>query len=140
MNKKKREYINNKDLLDLIILFRDEPEDNVIKDELANAFLLLANEIFDWQKIDNLQKEEVVNEAAFVCILKASSCFSPERGSAFPYFTTVIVNYYRQQMRSQNSYNRMIGEFAKEEARKSGCFIQEDNWQGKEAASEQGDN
>lgn len=136
MAKRRREYINNKDLLDLIVLFREEAEDEIIKDELANAFLLLANEIFDWQKISALKKDEATNEAAFICMQKAATCFNPERGSAFPYFTTVIVNYFRQQMRSQNSYNRMLGEFAKEEARKHGFHLQEDNWQGSETSGE----
>lgn len=127
--KNAREYVNNKDLLDLIVLYREEEDDSIINDELARAFLVMANEIFDWQKINNLIKEEASNEAAFVCMRKAKSCFDPARGSAFPYFTTVIVNYYRQQMRSQKSYTKMLGEFAKEEARRNGVQLQEDNWQ-----------
>lgn len=82
------EYINNKRFEQLIKLHCSENYENL--DELMACFDVLILNIIDafHFKVD---KDDAKQEC-FILVLKTLRNFNPEQGSAFNYFTTVILN------------------------------------------------
>lgn len=82
------EYINNKRFEQLIKLHCSGNYENL--DELMGCFDVLILNIIDafHFKVD---KDDAKQEC-FILVLKTLRNFNPEQGSAFNYFTTVILN------------------------------------------------
>ena len=82
-------YINNKRFQELIKLYcegnrADEPE-------LMDLFDQLISKIIDAFHFHKIEKDDAKQDC-FVLVLKTLNNFNPSNGSAFNYFTTVIIN------------------------------------------------
>jgi DNA-directed RNA polymerase specialized sigma subunit len=82
------EYLNNKHFEKTIRLYLQDKEEH--EDELIKLFDTLITNILEGF---NFQIElEDAKQECFLLVLKTLKNFSPDKGSAFNYFTTVILN------------------------------------------------
>ena len=83
-----KHYIDNENFEKIIKLYKTEP--NTYEDELFSIFdLLISNIITGFSfKVD----EDDAKQECFLLILKTLKNFDPQRGNAFNYFTTIIIN------------------------------------------------
>lgn len=93
------EYINNKDFEVLIKSHLKDPEDDDIKREITICFYLLSDTILRAFNFKLIDKEDALQEGVLACLSKVQR-FNPERGKAFNWFTTIILNHYRQLYRT----------------------------------------
>lgn len=93
------EYINNKDFEVLIRSHLKEPDDEDIKKEITLCFYLLSDTILRAFNFKLIDKEDALQEGVLVCLSKIER-FDPDRGKAFNWFTTIILNHYRQLYRT----------------------------------------
>lgn len=93
------EYINNRDFEKLIKEYLKNPNDEDIKNEVSICFYLLSDNIIKAFKFKLIDKEDALQEGVLVCLSKINR-FDPERGKAFNWFTTIILNHFRQLYRS----------------------------------------
>tara|TARA_R100000951_G_scaffold102829_1_gene95133 strand:+ start:194 stop:535 length:342 start_codon:yes stop_codon:yes gene_type:complete len=84
----KNNYINNEEFEKLILSYQRDPKS--YEDELVSLFDLLITNIIDSFnfKID----ADDAKQDCFTLILKTIKNFKPRKGTAFNYFTTIIVN------------------------------------------------
>ena len=84
----KNYYINNEEFEKLILLYKEDPEKYA--DELVSFFdLLITNIIESFNfKLD----ADDAKQDCFALILRIIKNFKPRKGTAFNYFTTIIVN------------------------------------------------
>tara|TARA_R110000744_G_scaffold30936_9_gene73086 strand:- start:1686 stop:2018 length:333 start_codon:yes stop_codon:yes gene_type:complete len=82
------EYLNNKNFEKVIGLYLQDKEEH--EDELIKLFDILITNILEGFNF-KIELEDAKQEC-FVLVLKTLKNFSPEKGSAFNYFTTVILN------------------------------------------------
>ena len=85
---KKKNYIDNKRFEAVILLYKDDPKTH--EDELIKLFDLLISNIIEGFKF-SVDKEDAKQDCFFL-IIKTLKNFRGDRGSAFNYFTTVIIN------------------------------------------------
>ena len=85
---KKKNYIDNKRFEEVILLYKDDPK--TYEDELIKLFDLLISNIIEGFKF-SVDKEDAKQDCFFL-IIKTLKNFRGDRGSAFNYFTTVIIN------------------------------------------------
>ena len=85
---KKKNYIDNKRFEEVILLYKDDPKTH--EDELIKLFDLLISNIIEGFKFA-VDKEDAKQDCFFL-IIKTLKNFRGDRGSAFNYFTTVIIN------------------------------------------------
>jgi len=104
-----KNYIDNKRFEELIKLYKKDPETH--EEELISLFdLLITNILLSFNfKVD---KDDAKQEC-FVLILKVLKNFNPEHGSAFNYFTTVIVNNLKLIYTKNKRYVEKINEYMK---------------------------
>lgn len=110
------EYINNKKLEECIGRYRvakldpgKKTEFQCAEMELTKSFYLLSEKIYLAYKYifaSNLEAEEAVQEGVLICLDKIHR-FNPEIGKAFPFFTQIIVNHYKQLCRSAINYKNL---------------------------------
>ena len=100
-------YINNKRFEELIPMYIEEP--SVHEDELIGLFDLLITNIIQSFKF-NIDPEDAKQEC-FLLVLKTLKNFNPNRGSAFNYFTTVIVNNLKLLYTKNKKYEKKIEEY-----------------------------
>jgi|MGYP003145867984 DNA-directed RNA polymerase specialized sigma subunit len=82
------EYLNNKHFEKTIRLYLQDKEEH--EDELIKLFDTLITNILEGF---NFQIDlEDAKQECFLLVLKTLKNFSPDKGSAFNYFTTVILN------------------------------------------------
>lgn len=82
------EYLNNKHFEKTIRLYLQDKEEH--EDELIKLFDTLITNILEGF---NFQIDlEDAKQECFLLVLKTLKNFSPDKGSAFNYFTTVIIN------------------------------------------------
>ena len=82
------QYIDNNKFEEVIKKYKINPK--LHEDELVEMFDLLINNIFD--SFGFILEKEDAKQDCFLLILKVIKNFDPEHGSAFNYFTTIIVN------------------------------------------------
>lgn len=82
-------YIDNKRFQELIRL--NCSGDTTNQEELMSLFDILISNIIDAFHFHKVEKEDAKQDC-FVLVLKTLKNFNPSNGSAFNYFTTVIVN------------------------------------------------
>lgn len=104
---KRVHYINNKRFEEIIPLYLSTPKE--YEDELMGLFDLLITNILESFKF-NIDKEDAKQEC-FLLILKTLKNFQPSKGSAFNYFTTVIVNNLKLLYTKNKKYELKITEY-----------------------------
>jgi len=82
------EYLNNKDFEETIRLYLKDKD--AYEEKLIGMFDILISNILESFKF-KIDFEDTKQEC-FLLVLKTLKNFSPDKGSAFNYFTTVIVN------------------------------------------------
>ena len=100
-------YIDNKRFEEIIPLYLRTPKE--YEDELMGLFDLLITNIIESFKF-NIDKEDAKQEC-FLLILKTLRNFQPSKGSAFNYFTTVIVNNLKLLYTKNKKYVKKIDEY-----------------------------
>jgi len=97
-------YIDNERFQELIFQYQKDAKS--CEDELVEMFnLLIANIIATWRF--NVDKEDATQEC-FLLIFKSIYNFTPEKGKAFNYFTTMIMNHLRGIYTKNKRYEEKI--------------------------------
>ena len=73
---------------------------------LANAFYTLSQNIVRYAKFSNIDEDDAVQEGVLICFERAEK-FDPEKGKAFNYMTTCILNHFRQLWRTAKNYREL---------------------------------
>jgi len=84
----KNHYINNEEFEKLILSYQEDPK--TYEDELVSLFDLLITNIIESFKF-KLDPDDAKQDC-FTLVLKTIKNFKPKKGTAFNYFTTIIVN------------------------------------------------
>tara|TARA_R110002051_G_scaffold242280_3_gene302639 strand:+ start:1101 stop:1442 length:342 start_codon:yes stop_codon:yes gene_type:complete len=100
----KNHYINNEDFESTILSYQKEPE--IYEDELVSLFdLLITNIIESFRfKVD----PDDAKQECFALVLKTVKNFKPRKGTAFNYFTTIVVNNLKLMYTREKKYNIKI--------------------------------
>lgn len=105
--KKKSHYLDNKRFQEVIFLYIEDNKAH--EDELVHMLDTLINHIVKSFKF-NVDYDDAKQEC-FVLCLKVVRNFTQEKGSAFNYFTTVILNHLRQMYTKNKKYNEKIATY-----------------------------
>lgn len=102
-----KHYIDNDEFERLIILYKEDPETH--EDSLVSMFdLLITNIIESFRfKVD----PDDAKQDCFALILKTVRNFKPRKGTAFNYFTTIIVNNLKLLYTREKKYQQKIEKF-----------------------------
>ena len=104
-----KNYLDNKRFEELIVLYLKRAKKkghNPYEEELMSLFDLLITTVLDAFKFD-VDKDDAKQEC-FLLILKKLKNFDPSHGSAFNYFTTVILNNLRLVYVKNKKYNEKL--------------------------------
>jgi DNA-directed RNA polymerase specialized sigma24 family protein len=104
---KKVHYIDNRRFEEIIPLYLQDRAAH--EEELMGLFDLLITNILESFKF-SIDKEDAKQEC-FLLILKTLKNFKPSKGSAFNYFTTVIVNNLKLLYTKNKRYEKKLGEY-----------------------------
>lgn len=74
--------------------------------QLAIAFLTLSENIVRYAKFNLIDIDDAIQEGVMICFEKIDR-FNPQKGKAFNYMTTCILNHYRQLYRTARNYNEL---------------------------------
>ena len=77
-----------------------------IQDEITIAFYLLSENIVRYRKFNLIDPDDAIQEGVMICFEKVDR-FNPEKGKAFNYMTTCIINHFRQLYRTARNYNEL---------------------------------
>ena len=102
-----RHYIDNKRFEELIVLYLEDRK--TYEEELFAMFDLLISNVMGAFNFD--VDPEDAKQDCFVLILKTLQNFNPEKGSAFNFFTTVIVNNLKLVYTKDKKYAEKIKAF-----------------------------
>ena len=106
-------YIDNKEFEKLIRLYAEDPKK--YEDELMPMFDKLIETIMLSFKF-NVDQEDSKQEC-FLLILKTLKNFNPKQGSAFNYFTTIIVNNLKLVYSKNKKYQDQIKKYTENKKR-----------------------
>jgi len=97
-------YIDNERFEEIILLYQQDPE--TYEDDLVSLFdLLITNIIESFRfKVD----PDDAKQECFALVLKTVKNFKPRKGTAFNYFTTIIVNNLKLMYTKNKKYNQKI--------------------------------
>ena len=100
----KNQYIDNERFEEIILLYKEDPE--TYQDQLVSLFDVLIQNIIDGFnfKVD----PDDAKQECFALVLKTVRNFKPKKGSAFNYFTTVIINNLKLRYTREKKYNKKI--------------------------------
>ena len=107
VRKKKKHYINNKEFEETIYNYLENPEEyeEILIKQLD---LLISSILISFKfKVDY----DDAKQECFVLSLKVLKNFSREKGSAFNYFTTVIVNNLKLIYTKNKKYQEKMQEY-----------------------------
>ena len=107
VRKKKKHYINNKEFEETIYNYLENPEEyeEILIKQLD---LLISSILISFKfKVDY----DDAKQECFVLSLKVLKNFSREKGSAFNYFTTVIVNNLKLIYTKNKKYQEKIQQY-----------------------------
>jgi DNA-directed RNA polymerase specialized sigma subunit len=76
----------------------------VSQTQLAEAFYTLSENIARYAKFSFIDIDDAVQEGVLICFEKIDR-FDPDKGKAFNYMTTCVLNHFRQLYRSARHYN-----------------------------------
>ena len=110
----KIEYLNNHTFEAIIGRFKstkdnlgeNSEEFKVARTELAEAFYLLSKNIIRAFRFQLVDKDDALQEGVLICFEKLHR-FDPDKGRAFNFCTTIILNHYRQLYRTAKNYNEL---------------------------------
>lgn len=105
--KTKLNYIDNEEFENTIYAYIQYSEK---EEELIKLLDLLIENIFYGFKFKGLDFDDVKQDC-FLLVLKKLKNFSPGKGKAFDYFTTVIVNNIRFLYTKEKKYNKKIQDY-----------------------------
>jgi DNA-directed RNA polymerase specialized sigma subunit len=97
-------YIDNDEFERIILLYKDDPKTH--EEDLVSVFELLIKNIVESFKFEvdpNDAKQE-----CFALVLKTVKNFKPKKGTAFNYFTTVILNQLKLMYTREKKYKQKI--------------------------------
>jgi DNA-directed RNA polymerase specialized sigma subunit len=77
-----------------------------VQNELAEAFYTLSQNIVRYAKFNLIDQDDAVQEGVMICFEKIDR-FDPQKGKAFNYMTTCILNHFRQLYRTARNYNEL---------------------------------
>ena len=103
------EYLNNKHFEETIKHYLQNKEE--YEDELIRLFDILITNILDSFnfKVDL----EDAKQECFLLVLRTLKNFTPDKGSAFNYFTTVIVNNCKLVYTKDKKYREKIEKYSR---------------------------
>ncbi|HHZ81298.1 MAG TPA: hypothetical protein EYN64_01010 [Flavobacteriales bacterium] len=112
----KNHYIDNKRFEEIILLYQQDPK--TYEEDLVSLFDLLITNIIDSFrfKVD----PDDARQECFTLVLKTVKNFKPRKGTAFNYFTTIIVNNLKLLYTREKKYNKKIENYIE---RKKDDFI-----------------
>ena len=104
MAKKKNHYIDNKRFETVILGYLDMPDE--YEEELVGLFdTLISNILLSFKfKVDF----DDAKQECFMLVFKTLKNFKPRSGSAFNYFTTVIVNNLKLMYTKNKKYQEKL--------------------------------
>ena len=100
----KNHYINNKEFEEIILLYQEDPKK--YEEKLVSLFDVLITNIIESFKF-NVDSDDAKQEC-FTLVLKTIKNFKPRKGSAFNYFTTIIINNLKLLYTRNKKYNQKI--------------------------------
>ena len=77
-----------------------------VQKELAIAFYTLSENIVRYAKFNLIDQDDAIQEGVLICFEKIDR-FDPQKGKAFNYMTTCILNHFRQMYRTARNYNEL---------------------------------
>jgi len=81
-------------------------EYQTLQGELTTAFYLLSENIVRYRKFNLIDPDDAIQEGVMICFEKIDR-FDPDKGKAFNYMTTCIINHFRQLYRTARNYNEL---------------------------------
>jgi len=108
---KSKHYLDNNRFEEVIKLYIScrESESNPHEQELINLLDILINTILDSFKF-KLDRDDAMQDC-YLLIFKKLPNFNEDNGSAFNYFTTVILNNLRLHYTKNKKYNKKIEDY-----------------------------
>jgi DNA-directed RNA polymerase specialized sigma subunit len=103
----KKHYVDNKRFEKLIKAYLKDKKTN--EEELMSMFDKLISNIIDSFGF-NVDKDDAKQEC-FVLILKTLKNFNPQKGKAFNFFTTIILNNLKLLYTKNKKYNEKISNY-----------------------------
>jgi DNA-directed RNA polymerase specialized sigma subunit len=100
----KNHYIDNERFERIILSYQQDPENH--EEELVSLFDVLIQNIIESFKF-NVDPDDAKQEC-FTLVLKTVKNFKPRKGSAFNYFTTVIINNLKLLYTREKKYVKKI--------------------------------
>jgi len=76
------------------------------QDDLAIAFYTLSENIVRYAKFNLIDQDDAIQEGVMICFEKIDR-FDSNKGKAFNYMTTCVLNHFRQLYRSARNYNEL---------------------------------
>lgn len=107
MKKKQNHYLNNKRFEEVIHGYLDDSEK--YEEELVELLdILITNILMSFKfKVDF----DDAKQECFMLVFKTLKNFKPKSGSAFNYFTTVIVNNLKLLYTKNKKYNKKLQDY-----------------------------
>ena len=103
----KKHYIDNKKFEELIKAYLKDKKGN--EEELMALFDKLISNIINSFGF-NVDKDDATQEC-FVLILKTLKNFDPQKGKAFNFFTTIILNNLKLIYTKNKKYNEKVANY-----------------------------
>jgi|TARA_R110002167_G_scaffold347060_1_gene557905 DNA-directed RNA polymerase specialized sigma subunit len=112
----KNHYIDNDRFEEIILSYQRDPE--TYEEDLVSLFdVLITNIIESFKfKVDSGDAKQ----ECFILVLKTVKNFKPRKGTAFNYFTTIIINNLKLLYTREKKYNKKIENYIE---RKKDDFI-----------------
>jgi DNA-directed RNA polymerase specialized sigma subunit len=103
----KNYYIDNKEFEKIILSYQKDPKNH--EEDLVSLFdLLITNIIESFKfKVDS----DDAKQDCFALVLKTVKNFKPRKGTAFNYFTTIIVNNLKLMYTREKKYQQKIDNY-----------------------------
>ena len=100
----KKHYIDNKEFERILLSYQKDPK--TYEEELISLFdLLITNIIESFKfKVDH----DDAKQECFALIFKTVNKFTPRKGTAFNYFTTIIINNLKFIYSKEKKYQQKI--------------------------------
>ena len=97
-----KHYIDNEEFERIILSYKEDPEKH--EEELVSLFdLLITNIIESFRfKVD----ADDAKQDCFTLVLKTVKNFTPKKGTAFNYFTTIVVNNLKLLYTKEKKYQK----------------------------------
>lgn len=76
------------------------------QEDLAIAFYTLSENIVRYAKFNLIDQDDAIQEGVMICFEKIDR-FDPQKGKAFNYMTTCVLNHFRQLYRTARNYNEL---------------------------------